>query len=126
MKNWMKKAMVSVAVCSCLSSLSIGVSAESVDLTKNQTHVFSDSIVKTFAVFSGRNSPASERDVAFISQYKTGWWTWNDDIARRDIGPGENCPSTVTFQFAEEKQWRLQLNPIGTDTKGCSATGTII
>ncbi len=124
----MKNTMVFVVVCTCLFLLSVGVSAEPVyvDLTKNQTHVFSDSIVDTYAAFWGANSSASERDVAFISQYKTGWWTWNDDIAHRDIGPGEECPTTVTFEFAEDKEWRLQLNPIGTDTKGCSATGTII
>lgn len=126
MKSWMKKAMVSVAVFGCLSSVSVGASAVSVDLTKNQTHVFSNPISKTFATFSGSSSSASERDVAFISQYKTGLWTWNDDAAHRDIGPGEKCPSTKTFKFSESKKWRLQLNPIGTDTKGCSATGTIV
>lgn len=126
MKSWIKKLITVVVLCGCLSVFAVGATAITVDLTKDQTHVFSSTIYDTYAFFYGSNSAASERDVAFISQYKTGLFTWNDDAAHRDVSPGENCPDTKTFTFSENKSWRLQLNPIGADTKGCSATGTII
>lgn len=101
-----------------------GEDAVSVDLIDTQDCVFSGSVNGMQVEVSGRNYVNSAKNVKFITQYKTGWFSWADDNTV-EVAPGKSCSATKSFKYSSDHTWRLQLNPTGTNQRDCQATGTI-
>lgn len=107
--------LFSMAAIPCLAS-------KSVKLTTDQYWNNSGAITAKETAFNGSASKNNPRKVYFIAEYKnsTGWH-YN---TKKLIGAGKQCP-TLNSDKMSRRNWRLQLNPYGTDTSGCMASGKI-
>lgn len=116
-------SMVTVlSVCS-MTLVSVCAAEKSVTLTVEDKWVESGTILATASKAKVYNAASSKHRVYGIIQYKSGSDYINDKQFLVGIGDTETSNSSSTFMSS--KNWRLQLNPYGVATKGCTATGTI-
>lgn len=121
----MKKKIISTLILISVLTVaaSTGISAASVDLKANQPWVHSGSITNRQAYFTTKNAGSSQREVISTAQYKSGWSWYNE--TSRVVAIGESLPKTLTHDFEYAVEWRLELNPEGNSTTGCTASGQI-
>lgn len=107
----------------CFTTSSAFAYSKSVQLTRADKWVDSAPLsgISKAKITSGSNSGNSDRSVYFIIQNKTS--SGYNDHVHQLAKPGSNAPKLTSTGGVGT--YRLELNPYGTNTKGCSALGTI-
>lgn len=113
-----------ISICSIsIVSAYAAVPQKSVTLTVDDKWKESGDIYYTAAKAEVYNAASSKHRVYGIIQYKSGSDYINDKQFL--VSPGKTEKDDSKSTFLSSKYWRIQLNPYGAGTKGCTATGTI-
>lgn len=112
-----------LSICSCFAMTAYAIETPNVisRLGSNMSVAYSDTTAGTHKLFGGNNSSSSKRAVYFEAQRSSGEKFVKDTQRKVDIGkPIDNVLTTFT---GSTQLWRLELNPYGIATKGCTAIG---
>lgn len=123
MRNKVIIFLTTIAMLTLMTSSAFAVSAQ----------LHSDEKIATSGTISckqvkltsdGYNSSTSKHSVYFTAQYKhNGKWC---DNAQSLVAAGKHCASKKSFAFDTKHTWRLELNPKGPGTQGCTAKGYVL
>lgn len=109
-------------ICSCFAF----AASATVNIDESQSVVRTGTISAKKVKYSGRNNAASKRSLYFTTQYlaANGKWIDSDELL---IAPNTGFTQMTDNVncFTTNFTWRLELNPYGVATKGCSGYGTI-
>ncbi|MDD3185352.1 MAG: hypothetical protein PHD70_02000 [Anaerostipes sp.] len=97
--------------------------AKSVDLKKNDYWRNSGEFRAKQTRFNGYTNKSNPRPVWFIAEYEDSSGFHYDK--KHKVGAGANCPTSDSYTMKYNVTWRLQLNPYGSGTRGCVASGSI-
>ena len=111
-----------LVICSCFAF----AASSTVNIDASQSIAQSGTISAKKVKYSGRNNAASTRSLYFITQYlaANGNWTDSDELLIAPNNGFTQMTDNMNF-FTTNYTWRLELNPYGVATKGCSGYGTI-
>ena len=128
----MKKAKKILACTFCLMVIMVvfafAVDSESVDITSSDRVARSSGqVTAKSVVFSGNNNAISTRSLYVLPQYKNSNDNWvNGDATEMLIQPNfQFSDISCATTFTSNKYWRMELNPYGINTKGCTGSGTV-
>ncbi|MGI6499708.1 MAG: hypothetical protein ACOX1S_02325 [Anaerostipes sp.] len=97
--------------------------AKKVDLTKGDYWKNSGEFRAKQTRFNGHATGSNPRPVWFIAEYEDSSGFHYDKKVK--VGAGANCPTSDSHTMNNNHTWRLQLNPYGSGTRGCTASGSI-
>ncbi len=123
----MKKRLLSIvmglALLSCFIIASSAIEEPNVvaRLNDNMSVAYSSTTAGTHKLFEGSNSSSSDHRVYFEAQRSAGDKFVKD--AQVLVSKGTSIDNILTSFTGSTQLWRLELNPYGVATKGCTATG---
>lgn len=110
-------------ICSCFA---FAATSANVNITNSESVAHTGSIQAMTVKYSGHNNASSSRELYFETQYQAAngkWYTSNSLLM--SPGNGFNPYIDPNSQFNPSTNWRLELNPYGIATRGCSGWGKI-
>ena len=111
-----------LVICSCFAF----AASATVNIDASQSVAQSATISVKKVKYSGRNNAASKHSLYFITQYLDTKGNWRDsDELLIEPNTGFTQMTDNENYFSTNYTWRLELNPYGIATKGCSGYGTI-
>lgn len=90
-------------------------------LSDNMSIAHSSTVAGTHKLFGGNNSKSSKHRVYFEAQRSSGDKYIKDTQVL--VSEGASIDNILTSFTGSTVLWRLELNPYGISTKGCTATG---
>ena len=116
-------SILTVITVASAFTVTANAASKSVTLTTDDKWVYSETISAKGAKAKVCNAASSNHDVYGIIQYKSGSSYVSDQEYL--IAKGKTLSKDSATYFMANKAWRLELNPYGVATKGCTADGTI-
>ena len=113
-----------LTVITVASAFTVTANAATVTLTADDKWVYSSTLSAKGTKASVYNAASSKHDVYGIIQYKSGSSYVTDKEFLVAKGKNSGDKNSASY-FTANKTWRLELNPYGVATKGCTADGTI-
>ncbi len=108
-------------VCACFSF----AASSSVNIYSNESVKYTGTIAANKVKFSGHNNSSSSRALYIKTQVQNekGKWIDSDELL---LQPGTNFNEiNDPNYYTVSTNWRLELNPYGVATTGCTGSGTI-
>ena len=114
-----------LTVITVASAFTVTANAATASLTVNDKWVYSNTLSAKGTKATVYNAASSNHDVYGIIQYKSGtsYVTDYEFLVKKGVNSGYKNSAS---KFTANKTWRLELNPYGVATKGCTADGTIV
>lgn len=116
---------VSVSIFVIFTCMAFALTKD-VQINTNHTVRYSDDLAATKVKYSGRNNASSKRALYFHTEYmnSNGKFT-KSDTTLMGVGQEFSYKNDNQTTFIYNVIWRLELNPYGLNTRGCSGYGYI-